>query len=339
MTTIVPLIHTSHSLSNANQQQRRRRVSINRCNSNNKVSLSEPTTPITPITPTSHKKKVVRFCEDDDLEQVRLFLKSQMPKMVRSGDPPFLQEPRYEMKCVQWPSKLAMYKSLNQVAIRIENVQLEHDQVLFGRCRVANLAYEKKVMIRYTFDYWDTHHEVQASYREPIASTTNTWDRFTFELPLPHTSDENAHKKVKPLTCFLALKYMVNGQEFWDNNDGKNYQLDLIPTLPSTPPLQLSDNEDEDEDDMIDLDDHHSSTAITSMTSKSTHPNTNHHKKSYPQQHPLDTHQLKHRYDFSNARQHSIPDTLPSLSPSLHVGYQDFISKYCFYNSSSILQN
>lgn len=336
MTTIVPLIHTSHSLSNTNQQQHRRRVSINRYNSNNnnKLSLSEPTTPISP-TSNGQKKKVVRFCDDDDLEQVRLFLKSQMPKMIRSGDPPFLQEPRYELKCIHWPSKLAMYKSLNQVAIRIENVQLEHDQVLFGRCRVANLAYEKKVMIRYTFDYWDTYQEVQANYREPIASTTNTWDRFTFELSLPQNISESNDKKVKPLTCFLALKYMVNDKEFWDNNDGKNYQLDLIPTLPSTPPLQLSDNEDEDEDDIIDLDDQHSST--TTITSKST--NNNNNKKSHHHHHPLDTHQLKHRYDFSNARQHSIPDTLPSLSPSLHVGYQDFISKYCFYNSSSILQS
>ncbi|KAI9302421.1 putative phosphatase regulatory subunit-domain-containing protein [Cunninghamella echinulata] len=338
MTTIIPLIHTQHSLSSTTttttNNHRRRRVSINRCNTTtattnqHKNSLSEPTTPITPMTPTT-KKKMVRFCQDDDLEQVRLFLKSQMPKMIRSGDPPFLQEPRYELKCIDWPSKLAMYKSLNQAAIRIENVQLEHDQLLFGRCRVANLAYEKKVMIRYSFDYWDTFQEIQANYREPIASTTNTWDRFTFELPLPSSPNSSLdNKKVKPLTCFLALKYIVNGREFWDNNDGKNYQLDLIPTLPSTPPLQLSDNEDDEEEDMIDLVDDND------------HP----HQSLTKQQHPLDTHQLKHRYNFSNARQQhqshsSIPDTLPTLSPTLHVGYQDFISKYCFYNSSSILQN
>ncbi|ORX52842.1 hypothetical protein DM01DRAFT_1270646, partial [Hesseltinella vesiculosa] len=181
------------------------------------------------------KKKKVRFCDDQDLEQVRLFLKSQTPLAVHSDPPLFQEETKFDVKYPGWPSKLMMYRSLTNAAIRMENVQLDHD-VLIGRCRVANLAYQKLVTVRYSLDCWHTFHELDALYREPIASTTNTWDRFTFEIPVLHDSPILHPPSRKPFTCWIALRYQVNGQEFWDNNDGKNYQIHLVPLIPSTPP-------------------------------------------------------------------------------------------------------
>ncbi|CAO3593604.1 unnamed protein product [Absidia cylindrospora] len=298
-------------------------------------------------TATTTKKKSVRFCSDEDLEQVRLFIKTQTPLAVHSDPPMVTKETRLDIKYPNWPSKWSMYKSLAQAMIRMENVQLvENDQgnkVLMGRCRVANLAFEKQVVVRYSLDHWKSYSEIKASFRESLASSSpRSWDRFTFDIDLPVTNTTRT-----PFTCWIALCYHVNQQEFWDNNEGKNYQVDLVPictlSSPSTPPLQLSDTDEEEEEDDDDDDDIKMDDAflypVKSTTNTSSTPI-----------HALD--QLKSRYSFSNAPpsttninpslayQHSFNHTLPSSSPQL--GYQDFISKYCFYNSSppsSILQN
>ncbi|CAO3588915.1 unnamed protein product [Absidia cylindrospora] len=214
--------------------------------------------PVAVAAPPSTKKKSVRFCSDNDLEHVRFFIKTQMP--LAAAQDPLPPKQRMEIKYPGWPSKWAMYKSLATSTIKMEQVMLAQDNgyVLKGRCRVVNLAYEKQVVVRYSFDQWQTCQEHIAVYREPIiASTASTpWDRFTFEITVPH------HDETTTLACSMALKYQVNGQTWWDNNDGMNY------------PLQLTTYND---------------------------------------------------------------DVL--YQPSLHTDYQDFISKYCFYNNSSILQN
>ncbi|ORZ05242.1 putative phosphatase regulatory subunit-domain-containing protein [Absidia repens] len=312
---------------------------------------SLPPVPV-PVPVATTKKKSVRFCSDEDLEQVRLFIKTQTPLAVHSDPPMPAKETRLDIKYPNWPSKWSMYKSLAQAMIRMENVQLvENDQgnkVLMGRCRVANLAFEKQVVVRYSLDHWKSYSEIKASFRESLASSSpRSWDRFTFDIDLPATN-------TAPFTCWIALCYHVNQQEFWDNNEGKNYQVDLVPistlSSPSTPPLQLSDTdeeeEDDDDDDDIKMDDAFLYPVKPTTTSTNTTSSTPFHA--------LD--QLKSRYSFSNAPpstttsttninpsltyQHSFDHTLPSSSPQL--GYQDFISKYCFYNSSppsSILQN
>ncbi|KAI8071526.1 putative phosphatase regulatory subunit-domain-containing protein [Gongronella butleri] len=366
--------HTTHvpyiPLANRNAC---RRVSISNRYGNQRRPLTRPSLPVSP----TQKKKSVRFCDDQDLEQVRLFLKTQTPLAVHS-DPPlsFQEETRYEIKYPGWPSKLMMYKSLANAAIRMENIQLDHD-VLIGRCRVANLAYQKQVTVRYSLDFWQTHHEIDAIFREPIASTTNTWDRFTFEIPLDdhhhadmddETSPNATSAPRKPITCWVALRYQVNGQDFWDNNDGKNYQIDLLPVIPSTPPLQLSDNEDDEEDEAID--------PPPSLQHPIDKPSPSTHRIEQPttaaNTHPLNQQPLKWRYSFANARYDLPPQqdiaaalvpkprtvvaaaptttttttpamataatTNPTASSHLHIGYDDFITKYCFYNSSSLIQ-
>ncbi|SAL99577.1 hypothetical protein [Absidia glauca] len=346
-------------INNHHQQQhvslQRRRVSINNRYGNQRRPLPSPPLPLNGTC--SQKKKSVRFCSDNDLEQVRLFIKTQTPLAVQS-DPPMLAEEdiRFDVKFPGWPSKWSMYKSLSQSVVRMENVQLVEDhhhdhlnnKVLLGRCRVSNLAFEKQVIVRYSFDYWQSHREINASYREPIASTTNTWDRFTFDIGLPPSCSSPSSPSLnnhRPLTCWIALRYLVNGQEFWDNNDGKNYQVNVMPvsTSPSTPPLQLSDNDDDDDDDDDPFLYHVPSSSSTNITSETKAKTTTTTTSSSPF-HALD--QLKFRYNFSTAQTTAVPHnpitSSAASAPSLHVGYQDFITKYCFYNSSppaSVIQN
>ncbi|XP_061446682.1 protein phosphatase 1 regulatory subunit 3E isoform X2 [Rhineura floridana] len=102
-----------------------------------------------------------------------------------------------------------------------------------GTIRVLNLAYEKRVSVRYTWDSWATQHEARASYAAPAGRGRDHADRFAFRLPLPVPL---------PLGVILefALCYTVGGNEFWDNNQGRNYALQPPPCVdeeeePSSP--------------------------------------------------------------------------------------------------------
>lgn len=91
---------------------------------------------------------------------------------------------------------------------------------------VANLAFQKLVVARFTFDYWKTVSEVGADYSADVRrkQAHDGYDRFTFGIKL--SDQTNLEKK----TMFICIRYSVNGQEFWDNNNYTNYQVDFIKT-------------------------------------------------------------------------------------------------------------
>ncbi|KAI9319637.1 putative phosphatase regulatory subunit-domain-containing protein [Dichotomocladium elegans] len=174
------------------------------------------------------KKKSVRFHEGAHLEQVRFFLKTQAPSAIRDGDPPS-RPVSIELRRINWPDKMMIRSSItttsNAAMIRMETVQVASNCdasaiTLIGRCRVANLAFQKHVVVRYTTDCWQSFHETEAMYREPIASSANTWDRFSFQIEIGPDSSATT-------TLYLALRYTVNGTDYWDNNSGHNYQIDV----------------------------------------------------------------------------------------------------------------
>ncbi|KAI8097984.1 putative phosphatase regulatory subunit-domain-containing protein [Gilbertella persicaria] len=157
------------------------------------------------------QKKSVRFCDNDSLENVRLFLKSQMPKACRS-DPPLNRQPMFHLSRPNWPEQL------NNGFVQMQDIELKQHQQginLLGHVQVANLAFQKHVVIHYTLDDWKTVKTTEGLYQ----TSTGTWDRFQFQIELHHP----AHK-----TLYLAVKYTVNDREFWDNNNCKNYRIDIV---------------------------------------------------------------------------------------------------------------
>jgi hypothetical protein len=188
-------------------------------------------------------KKSVRFRDNDSLENVRLFLKTQMPKACRS-DPAYPKQYTYRLRRPNWPTIRTVG------AVRIEDIQLDtaNDTVnLVGSIQVANLAFEKHVVVRYTLDDWTTVHEVDAAYREPVANSANTWDRFSFKITLA----EHCHQ-----TLDLAIQYTVGGRAFWDNNQYRNYRVQVVPNVLIDDLSSSSDDEDDDNtfEDCIDQD-------------------------------------------------------------------------------------
>lgn len=195
-----------------------------------KGSKSAPATPTWP--------KYVHF--DSQLEHVRHFLQAETPSAVVEDIEPLDLDTSYgdellldgddqrrqpSLKYPNWP-----YQPSTSVAqmISVESVVLSPDsQSLTGRVRVQNIAYQKRVIVRYTFDLWKTCNNVEAAYREPVGRDpqNSALDRFMFNIPIPPTLDDT---KENTTTMFFAVQYYIDNREFWDNNSGMNYQIDIL---------------------------------------------------------------------------------------------------------------
>ena len=188
-----------------------------------------------PGTPTF--SKAVHF--DSHLEHVRHFLQVDRPLAVSASSSPAeaydsdtefpfddsinSRSPPFEWELVisnfpaESPLRLAQ-------AVRVERVFLSADNKnLIGSVSVANLAFNKYVVARFTLDYWKTTSEVVAEYNNDIRQPKHTdgRDRFNFNIKLADLANLEAK------TMFFCVKYSVDGREFWDNNNSTNFQVDF----------------------------------------------------------------------------------------------------------------
>uniref|UniRef100_A0A3Q2QJ46 Protein phosphatase 1 regulatory subunit n=1 Tax=Fundulus heteroclitus TaxID=8078 RepID=A0A3Q2QJ46_FUNHE len=105
---------------------------------------------------------------------------------------------------------------LIQNCVSLENCSLQ-ERSLTGTIKVRNVGYEKSVQVRVTYDSWASFTDVDCSFLNNVYGCQDT-DTFAFELELPaHTPPQN---RIEFCICFK-----VQGQTYWDNNDGKNYPL------------------------------------------------------------------------------------------------------------------
>ncbi|NXU52091.1 PPR3D phosphatase, partial [Turnix velox] len=116
--------------------------------------------------------------------------------------------------CVDFSSRL------QEQQVCLERVT-SSDLGLSGTIQVLNVAFEKRVSVRYTFNHWKSLHEVCARWHSSIPEKNGQGqvDVFTFFLPVP-----SFLLRVCSVVQF-AVRYQVNGWEYWDNNRGKNYSL------------------------------------------------------------------------------------------------------------------
>ena len=111
------------------------------------------------------------------------------------------------------------------------------DMNITGLIDVINVAFQKevptivevyvfilnfKVMIRYTLDNWYTWTESRAIYD---ASSTIDSHRDTFNFFISFPSYLPIGTK-----CQFCVRYRdgVDGNEYWDNNEGKNYIIECV---------------------------------------------------------------------------------------------------------------
>ncbi|KAG9000099.1 hypothetical protein FRB93_012863 [Tulasnella sp. JGI-2019a] len=141
-----------------------------------------------------------------------------------------------------------------------------------GSVLVRNLAFQKRVAVRFTLDDWQTTSEVSSTFSASLASlpppffssassgsssftsghsraatvsggvpapapTPDRWDRFSFTIKLEDMERSLSSKKI-----FLVVRYTLpsqwgweSGGEWWDNNDGKNYEAGFKLVIPPAP--------------------------------------------------------------------------------------------------------
>ncbi|KAI9488601.1 putative phosphatase regulatory subunit-domain-containing protein [Zychaea mexicana] len=222
-----------------------------------------------------NKKKSVRFSENND--QVRLFYQWQAPQQQQQqndgrereeADVPYYhhqltptkstatvsttsdqKQQQYQLELVKnekTQGATTMATKKNHLPLELKSIHVAQEVqapvgiIVVGNCHVVNLAFEKHVTVRYTFDNWTTFTDIDAMYRESLADSA--MDRFAFEFPWDTTATTKNHEQ----SLQFALRYFVNGMEFWDNNDGDNYcaRLHVLPTATT----KTSDNDNDNSD-------------------------------------------------------------------------------------------
>uniref|UniRef100_UPI0037E8F1B2 protein phosphatase 1 regulatory subunit 3E n=1 Tax=Semicossyphus pulcher TaxID=241346 RepID=UPI0037E8F1B2 len=106
-------------------------------------------------------------------------------------------------------------QKVREVKVMLECVEADEFS-LSGFVRVLNLAFEKSVSLRYSLNNWITFMDSLASYVP--SSSDGVTDKFSFKIVMPTSFDNGG-------TLQFAIKYCVEGEEFWDNNNGNNYKV------------------------------------------------------------------------------------------------------------------
>lgn len=108
---------------------------------------------------------------------------------------------------------------------------------IIGTVQVLNLAYEKEVVVRYSFTDWKSSAESKASWITSIHRDLPDLesDVFRFHLPVPPFI-------LQPGAMLqFAICYRVRGFQYWDNNGGCNYKL-TCQTYKLTVPIECEDS-------------------------------------------------------------------------------------------------
>lgn len=206
-----------------------------------------------PGTPTHVRSKSVSFAER--LDRVKFYFPEQKPIAVsRDGSPTedtsgteseapaFVREISSDEK-----KRLLVMEVVNMhqrwtmdVDVMLEDVSLSKEATICGHVKVRNIAFEKSVAVRFTFDFWQTTSEVAAKYEQSLGH--GAFDRFSFTIRL-----HDILTKIEDKTLFLAIRYVVNGQELWDNNFGQNYKITFsLPIRPQGTIAQIQYATDEE---------------------------------------------------------------------------------------------
>ncbi|KAK2544380.1 protein phosphatase 1 regulatory subunit 3C-B-like protein [Columba livia] len=105
---------------------------------------------------------------------------------------------------------------LHSNLVCLENCLIQ-DRALSGTVKVRNIEYEKKVMVRITFDGWKSFRDISCQYMHSTYGSADT-DTFSFELALPKPS-------VSCRATEFCISFQCRQKTHWDNNHGRNYRI------------------------------------------------------------------------------------------------------------------
>lgn len=170
-------------------------------------------------------KKSVRFADTHGLALAQVF-NIREPERESSTSSLNSSRPRdrkgllvksLSLACSQPASTDGFLEKVRQKCVCLENVAIR-GMCVMGTVRVANLEYEKSVAVRWTSNNWASFEDCEAWYVP--GSSDGESDRFAFEIKVPNSVE--AGQKIQ-----FAIRFRPTGRdEYWDNNDCKNYSLE-----------------------------------------------------------------------------------------------------------------
>ncbi|XP_072026134.1 protein phosphatase 1 regulatory subunit 3B-A-like [Amphiura filiformis] len=101
--------------------------------------------------------------------------------------------------------------------VSLENVMITDNIKVIGTVKVKNVAFEKMVMVRVTFDEWETCEDVLATFVAQSNVSASRYDTFSFEFEIPPNQGGKQFE--------FCINYVAANGDFWDNNDGNNYRI------------------------------------------------------------------------------------------------------------------
>ncbi|KAF7242102.1 Protein phosphatase 1 regulatory subunit 3C-B [Varanus komodoensis] len=137
---------------------------------------------------------------------------------------------KYMLDFPQPSADYAAFRSrLQSTFVSLENCLIQ-ERSLSGTIKVQNIGFEKEVFIRITFDSWKSFHDICCQYMPNTYGYTDT-DVFAFEVALPKAPAPSG-------TIQFCISFRCHQNVYWDNNQGKNYQV--RPVMGPSPPGVLS---------------------------------------------------------------------------------------------------
>ncbi|KAJ7651874.1 putative phosphatase regulatory subunit-domain-containing protein [Mycena rosella] len=191
------------------------------------VVIGGGTSKSAPTTPTDGTRSRVHF--DTQLEHVKLFLAEQKPLAVSRDGSPTDDTSGTEGDFPDWifgregaTGRLEMAVDVppppGEVDVKLQALALADDGAsVAGQVAVRNIAFDKWVAVRFTFDDWQTTSEVTARHAHSLPG--GVVDVFSFIIRLT-----DLLARIEGKEMLLAVRYTSAGREMWDNNGGANYR-------------------------------------------------------------------------------------------------------------------
>lgn len=149
---------------------------------------------------------------DDMVRSLKMSAKPSAPEDACVADKPKLVA-KFEQPVANY---LAFREKLEKNNVSLENVILKDLTSINGTIKARNIAFEKKIVVRVTYDGWKSFTDHDASYVKSIYGH-EAFDTFQFNVAVPKAFDP-IRQSVE-----FCVRYTTNEAEYWDNNSGKNY--------------------------------------------------------------------------------------------------------------------
>ena len=98
---------------------------------------------------------------------------------------------------------------------------------IIGKVLVKNIYYDKRVTLRYTWNNWNTFNEVECLWLSNGDSVLPGTNMDVFHFLISDTNKIDTVGKLEFCICYVTRNDKER-LEFWDNNDGNNYKVEVV---------------------------------------------------------------------------------------------------------------